>query len=273
MPEREEYGSQGGDPSAAKGAALDKGGCRLAAGVGCSLLIAAGDETELLPLPLLGLPGLQIAVYSGAGLTPAELCAHAEERFNLRLAPTFEVMPLRLRALLAPERYPRLTMVRQALGSVRVALEGLRQVVPEVYVDTTGWAFPYPLAAAAGARVAAYVHYPTISTDMLDRVARREAGYANGGDVAGSGALSALKLAYYHAFAAVYGLAGGFASVRRGRGGGGSGGGGGCVHWWWWWWSEAAPGNHGGELQAGEQPFPNPLLRLPPPLLAARWSW
>lgn len=196
----------------------------------------------LSPLPLnstsrleISLPGglpLQVAIYSGAGLTPSELCAHAEERFNLRLRPTFEVVPLRSRALLAPERYSRLTMLRQALGSVRVALEGLRELVPEVFVDTTGWAFPYPLAAAAGARVAAYVHYPTISTDMLDRVARREAGYANSEEVSASNALSALKLAYYNAFAAVYGFAGGFASVRR------AGWQEGCAQWclWWWWW-------------------------------------
>ena len=52
---------------------------------------------------------------------------------------------------------------------MRCAWAGLRQFVPELFVDTTGWAFPYPLARLAGSRVAAYVHYPTISTDMLQR--------------------------------------------------------------------------------------------------------
>jgi hypothetical protein len=32
---------------------------------------------------------------------------------------------------------------------------------PQVFVDTTGWAFAYPLAWRAGCRIAAYVHYPT----------------------------------------------------------------------------------------------------------------
>lgn len=59
--------------------------------------------------------------------------------------------------------------IGQALGSVRCAWSGLRQFVPELFIDTTGWAFPYPLARLAGSRVAAYVHYPTISTDMLQR--------------------------------------------------------------------------------------------------------
>ena len=79
------------------------------------------------------------------------------------------MVPLPNRGVLLPGRYPRFTMVGQALGSVAVAWQGLRQLLPELYVDTTGWAFPYPLVRLAGARVAAYVHYPTISTDMLQR--------------------------------------------------------------------------------------------------------
>ena len=76
--------------------------------------------------------------------------------------------------LLATARSARLSpchlaQIGQALGSVRCAWAGLRHFVPELFVDTTGWAFPYPLARLAGARVAAYVHYPTISTDMLQR--------------------------------------------------------------------------------------------------------
>ncbi len=43
-------------------------------------------------------------------------------------------------------------------------------VLPQTFVDTTGWAFTYPLAKLAGARVAAYTHYPTVSADMLQRV-------------------------------------------------------------------------------------------------------
>ena len=85
------------------------------------------------------------------------------------IRPPPQLVPLASRDLLLPGRYPRFTMLGQAWGSVRVAWQGLRQLLPELYVDTTGWAFPYPLARLAGARVAAYVHYPTISTDMLQR--------------------------------------------------------------------------------------------------------
>ena len=40
----------------------------------------------------------------------------------------------------------------------------------QTFIDTSGWAFSFPLARLAGARVLAYVHYPTVSTDMLCRV-------------------------------------------------------------------------------------------------------
>lgn len=39
-------------------------------------------------------------------------------------------------------------------------------------VDTMGYSFTYPLFRyLGGCRVACYVHYPTISSDMVDRVA------------------------------------------------------------------------------------------------------
>jgi ALG11 mannosyltransferase N-terminus len=85
----------------------------------------------------------------------------------------------------------------------------------QVFVDTTGWAFTYPLARLAGARVAAYVHYPTISADMLARVRHRAPAYNNDIDIAGSGAKSMAKLAYYYLFATLYGFVGGFANVRH----------------------------------------------------------
>ena len=46
---------------------------------------------------------------------------------------------LRRRALVAPESYPRFTLLLQSLGSASLALEGLRQAVPEVLPS------PFPL--------------------------------------------------------------------------------------------------------------------------------
>ena len=56
--------------------------------------------------------------------------------------------------------------------------------------------------------VASYVHYPTISTDMLDRVRKRERAFNHSLLVAESVALTKGKLFYYHVFARLYRLVG-----------------------------------------------------------------
>jgi alpha-1,2-mannosyltransferase len=58
-----------------------------------------------------------------------------------------------------------------------------------------GYAFTFPLVKLyADIPVGAYVHYPTISTDMLQRVKNRTSGHTNTSAVARSGLLSRAKL-------------------------------------------------------------------------------
>ena len=61
------------------------------------------------------------------------------------------------------------------LGCVCVAgWEALTSLVPDVYVDSMGYAFTMPLFRyLGGCMVASYVHYPTVSTDMLSVVRNR----------------------------------------------------------------------------------------------------
>lgn len=90
----------------------------------------------------------------------------------------------------------------------------------QVFVDTTGWAFAYPLAKLAGCRVACYTHYPTVSTNMLGRVWSQQAMYNNDDSIRGSTVKSLIKVLYYQLFALVYGLAGGCAGAwSHGHGG------------------------------------------------------
>lgn len=56
---------------------------------------------------------------------------------------------------------------------------------PGVFVDTAGYAFTYPVVKLlAGCPVVCYTHYPTISTDMLRRVSKRQNMYNNSATVA-----------------------------------------------------------------------------------------
>ena len=62
----------------------------------------------------------------------------------------------------------RFTMIAESWGTMKLAWHALNAVPPHVYIDTTGCAFTFFVARVlAGCKVATYVHYPTISTDML----------------------------------------------------------------------------------------------------------
>lgn len=112
---------------------------------------------------------LHVLIYSGdIGVDPKEILQRAEDHFGVQLRDIS--MPVtfvfvRGREWLEAARYPVLTMVGQSLGSLLLGLVCLLAFPPDVFVDTTGCAFTYPLTALLGrCRIAAYVHYPTIST-------------------------------------------------------------------------------------------------------------
>lgn len=74
----------------------------------------------------------------------------------------------------------------------------------DVYIDTMGYAFTLPLFRYIGnCKVGCYVHYPTISTDMLKRVKNRVYAHNNSSYVVKNPFLSWLKLTYYKVFAKV----------------------------------------------------------------------
>ena len=97
--------------------------------------------------------------------------------------------------------------------AVLLCLDCAIWALSQVVIDTSGWAFTYPLYRLAGVKVASYTHYPVISTDMLQRVVSRRAAFNNDASVAASPLRSAVKLVYYYWFAAAYGAVGGCANV------------------------------------------------------------
>ena len=96
-----------------------------------------------------------------------------------------------------PPSYPHFTMLFQSLASMLVVIDGLRQFVPDIFFDTTGLAFTYPVVKLlTGATVLSYTHYPTISTDMLQRVREKRSTYNNDAFISNSTTISTLKLLY-----------------------------------------------------------------------------
>jgi len=160
----------------------------------------------------------------------------AREKFGVILPSRLEVVELKTTSLLNPSMYPRLTLLLQSLTSTLVGGEALYKLTPQVYIDTCGVPFVLPLARLFGCRTACYVHYPVISTNMLQRVKQRKRMYNN----ASTGTASSYaKMVYYKLFALIYGCVGSFAQVcmtnsswTRGHVQ--------DIFWWKYWWQRRA---------------------------------
>lgn len=112
--------------------------------------------------------------------------------------------------------YPHFTLLGQSLGSLVLAWDAFSLLVPDIYIDTMGYAFTIALSKLLYPEVptGAYVHYPTISTDMLgslDPKAATENQGLNAG--AGVGLRGMAKRQYWHLFARLYSWVGGSADI------------------------------------------------------------
>ncbi len=135
----------------------------------------------------------------------------AQSRFNIHLhPPTIVFLYLQTRHYVIDSAYPRFTLLGQSLGSLVLAHDAFSMLVPDIFLDTMGYAFALALSKFFFPEVptGAYVHYPTISTDMLGSLDAEstEMGLNAG---AGRGWKGKLKRAYWHVFAWMYGWVGG----------------------------------------------------------------
>ena len=145
-----------------------------------------------------------------------------QDRFSIVLSDKLKIRFVHLheyKPLLDPS--PRLSLLVESLGAMRLAWHALQKsqnelgMLPHVFIDTTGCAFTFcPASLYYGCNVLAYVHYPTISTDMLQMVwERRRAAYNHAPAIAESRVQTTVKLVYYCAFAVLYGLVGSLATT------------------------------------------------------------
>lgn len=118
---------------------------------------------------------INFVVYTGdLGVTGQQILEGARRRFNIVLPRPVQFVFLRHRLLVEPGLFPHFTLLGQSVGSVFLGWEALTEFVPDLYVDSMGYAFTLPLFRyLGGCSVGSYVHYPTISTDMLSVVRER----------------------------------------------------------------------------------------------------
>lgn len=158
---------------------------------------------------------VRCVIYTGDPyVSGEEILLKARQRFNISLSQPVEFVFLKKRRWVEASMYPYFTLLGQSIGSMLLGWEALNCYLPDIFLDTMGYAFTLPLFRyLGGCQVGCYVHYPTISTDMLSRVGNKTASYNNASFISNSRILSTVKLLYYYLFAVMYGLAGSCAQV------------------------------------------------------------
>ena len=93
---------------------------------------------------------LHVIVYTGDSEDDATILRTASDRFGVSFGTErrlpIDFVRLSRRRLLEAARYPRLTMIMQSLGSMVVAVEALGRATPDIFVDSTGFAFTLVIA-------------------------------------------------------------------------------------------------------------------------------
>ena len=156
-------------------------------------------------------PEFNCVIYSGdLDTTPSKIIQKAHDRFGIKLnEEKIQFHFLQGREWLEAKKYPIFTMLGQSFGSIIVTLEALYCCTPHIFIDSMGYSFSLWTAKIFGkCEIAAYVHYPTISSDMLSRVQTGVNSYNNRSFISRIPGLRYGKLIYYHFFAFIYGIAG-----------------------------------------------------------------
>ncbi|KAK3989575.1 hypothetical protein QBC44DRAFT_81865 [Cladorrhinum sp. PSN332] len=163
-------------------------------------------------------PRAKCIVYTGDhDVNKEAILARVENRFNIHLhPPTVNFLYLSTRHWVLASSWPRFTLAGQSLGSIILAWDAFSLLVPDIFIDTMGYAFAIGLSKFLFPQVptAAYVHYPTISTDMLESLDPSSVVGAQGVNAGqGVGLRGTLKKSYWKLFAKIYSRVGASADV------------------------------------------------------------
>lgn len=157
---------------------------------------------------------IEIVIYTASGTgTKKQIFKKVKERFQITIsdenAKSIKIVYINTHKWLSGDNYPLLTMICQSIASMVVTIECLIAYTPSIFVDTTGIPFGNIVAKCiGGCSVAAYVHYPIISSDMLSQVREMRPSYNNDSRIAGSQTISKLKYYYYLIFSYCFSLSG-----------------------------------------------------------------
>ena len=156
-------------------------------------------------------PKAVCAVYTGDhDIERGVVVATVRNRFGITLHEhSLVFLYLSRRRFVLASTYPHFTLLGQSLGSLILAYDAFQLLVPDIFIDTMGYAFAVAFCKYLFPKVptAAYVHYPTISTDMLEQLDDTIGGKGIHSG-AGKGLKGYGKRYYWRAFAILYGFVG-----------------------------------------------------------------
>ncbi|KAI4245116.1 MAG: hypothetical protein L6R40_002715 [Gallowayella cf. fulva] len=162
-------------------------------------------------------PRAVCVVYTGDhDATKDEILERVQNRFNIELhPPTVVFLWLSTRHYVLSSTWPHFTLLGQSLGSLVLASDAFSLVVPDVFIDTMGYAFALAFSKFFFPTIptGAYVHYPTISTDMLGSLDTSPAVGKGLNAGTGRGLRGFLKKRYWHLFANLYSRVGGSVDI------------------------------------------------------------
>lgn len=155
-------------------------------------------------------PNAVCAVYTGDyDATKSTILERVKNRFNIHLyPPTVVFLYLHTRSWVLSSTWPHFTLLGQSLGSLVMGYDAFSLVVPDIYIDTMGYSFTLALSKFFFPKIptGAYVHYPTISTDMLSSLDAEVGKGVNAGT--GKGIRGFGKRKYWQAYAHLYSRSG-----------------------------------------------------------------
>lgn len=140
---------------------------------------------------------IQIIIYIGDNdSTPEEILQSAKKYFDIDLnayQSSITFIYLHTRFLLEEKNYKILSLLGSNLGSIIVGFEALIRFIPDIYIDSMGYAFTYPcFYYLASIPIISYVHHPIIRNDRIIEQ------YA-------TTLMSKITLIYYEIFTYIYG--------------------------------------------------------------------
>ncbi|XP_063831810.1 GDP-Man:Man(3)GlcNAc(2)-PP-Dol alpha-1,2-mannosyltransferase [Ostrinia nubilalis] len=160
-------------------------------------------------------PDTNIFIYTVETAEPQTILDKAQNQFNVKVEPEkITFIRLSMKKVIEAKSYPYFTLILQSLGSMILGMEAFMKLNPDVYIDTTGFAFTYPIFRyMAQCPVGCYTHYPTITAAMTRRVKHRIVAHNNSSVIARNPVFTWLKVLYYKLFGWLYGWMGRCADV------------------------------------------------------------